>query len=319
MEIKPLIQCSYGPLADKVVLEPDFFTGFVPERRAEIVAEEAKFYHSITAPYSVDDRLNKWYEKFPSYDGAEISIKVYQPKAEKPGRAALVFIHGGGFKTCSVETHDFVPSYLAANADIVAFSVEYRLAPEHKFPVGLKDCLEAVKWVRANAGRFGIDPMKVSVGGDSSGGSFSVSLTLMARREGLPIDKQVLIYPCTDLSNIVPKKSAEVYTMVGSDPDDDGAPKETLLDTYLPDPSLVRDELVTPLIAEDLTGLPKALFIQAECDALLDDGLMYATRLKEAGVDVEAHVYNGMPHAFILRTYDETFEALDTICAFLRQ
>lgn len=318
MEFKPLIQCEYGPLAGKVDLEPDFFTGFVPERRAEIVAEEAKFYHSITASYSVDDRLNKWYETFKSFDGAEISIKIYQPRQERKDRPALVFIHGGGFKTCSVETHDFVPSYVAANADVVAFSVEYRLAPEHKFPVGLKDCYEAVRWVKAQAQRLGVDPAKVSIGGDSSGGSFSASITLMARRDGEPIDKQVLIYPATDLSNIVPKKSAEVYTMVGSTDDDDGAPKESLLDTYLPDLALVRDELVSPMIAGDLSGLPKALFIQAECDALLDDGLIYAQRLKDAGVEVEAHVYRGMPHAFILRTYEETFEALDTICAFLK-
>ena len=105
--------------------------------------------------------------------------------------------------------------------------------------------------------------------------------------------------------------------MVGSS-DDDAAPKETLMDTYLAAPAQVRDELVTPLLAEDLSGLPKALLIQAECDALLDDGLMYGRRLKDAGVDVEAHVYKGMPHAFILRTYDETFEALDAICAFLK-
>lgn len=318
MEFKPLIQCEYGPLADKVNLEPDFFTGFVPERRAEIVAEEARFYHGITAPYSVDGKLNKWYETFKSFDGTEISIKIYQPRAEGKDRAALVFVHGGGFKTCSVETHDFVPSYLAANAGVVAFSVEYRLAPEYRFPIGLKDCYEAVKWVKAQAQRLGIDPAKVSVGGDSSGGTFSASMTLMARRDGEAIDKQVLIYPATDVGGLVPKKSAEVYTMVGSTDDDDGAPKETLLDAYLPDPALVRDELVSPLVAEDLSGLPKALFIQAECDALLDDGLMYARRLKDAGVDVEAHVYRGMPHAFILRTYEETFEALDAICAFLK-
>ncbi len=317
MHIEPLIHCDYGPLAAKVNLEPDFFTGFVPERRAEIVAEEAKFYHGITAPYSVDDRLNKWYESFPSFDGAEIQIKIYQPKAPGSRRPAFVFVHGGGFKTCSVETHDFVPSYVAANAGVVAFSVEYRLAPEHRYPVGLKDCYAAIEWVRAQADRLCIDPMKVAVGGDSSGGSFAVSLTLMARRVGLPLDKQVLIYPVTDPSGIVPKGSAQVYTMVGSS-DDDDAPKETLMDTYLADPAQVRDELVTPLLAEDLSGLPKALLIQAECDALLDDGLMYGRRLKDAGVDVEAHVYKGMPHAFILRTYDETFEALDAICAFLK-
>lgn len=317
MQIKPLLTSDYGPLASKVVLEPDFFTGFEPQRRKEIVAEEAKFYHSITEPYSVDDRLEKYYTDFASFDGERIPIKVYSPKKPGSGRAALIFIHGGGFKTCSIETHDFVPSYVAANADLVAFSVEYRLAPEHKFPVGLKDCFEAVKWVQGNAERFGIDPLRVSVGGDSSGGSFSASLCLMARSENVKIASQVLIYPATDIGNLVEKKSAQVYTMVGATDDDDG-PKETLLDTYLADPAQVNDELVSPLVAKDLSGLPKALFIQAECDALCDDGLMYATRLKEAGVPVEAHLYKGMPHAFILRTYEETFEALDTICAFLK-
>ena len=97
MEIKPLIQCDYGPLAAKVVLEPDFFTGFVPERRAEIVAEEAKFYHGITAPYSVDDRLEKWYERFASFDGSQIDIKIYRPKAARSVRPAFVFFHGGGY------------------------------------------------------------------------------------------------------------------------------------------------------------------------------------------------------------------------------
>ena len=318
MEIKPLIQCEYGPLADKVVLEPDFFTGFVPERRAEIVAEEAKFYHSITEPYSVDAQLDKWYEQFESFDGTKIDIKIYRPKAPAGTRAAFVFFHGGGFKTCSIETHDFVPSYVAANADIVAFSVEYRLAPEHKFPVGLKDCFEAIKWVRAEAARLGVDPTKISVGGDSSGGNFAAAITLIAKREGFTLDKQVLIYPCNDLSGVYPKRSAEVYTMVGSSSDDDDAPKETILDCYLSDPSQAHNDLVSPLLAEDLSGLPKALFIQAECDALLDDGLMYATRLKDAGVSVDARVFKGMPHAFILRTYEETFEALDTICAFMR-
>jgi acetyl esterase len=316
MMLEPIIKCDYGQLADKVMLEPDFFTGFEPANRHEIVAEEAKYYHGITEPYSVDMKLNKWYEEFNSFDGEKVKIKIYKPKMFTRDLPVFVFFHGGGFITCSVETHDFVPSYIAANANVIAFSVEYRLAPEYKFPIGLRDSFEAVKWVKSNASRFGADAEKISLGGDSSGGNFTAALSLIARDEGFKLDKQVLIYPATDLANIYPKKSATIYTMVGTS--ENGKKKNSTLDNYVDSPELIRNKLVTPLIEEDLSGLPKALFIEAECDALVDDGLMYAKRLQDAGVSVEAYIFKGMPHAFILRTYEETFEALDKICAFLR-
>jgi acetyl esterase len=104
--------------------------------------------------------------------------------------------------------------------------------------------------------------------------------------------------------------------MVGSD--NDAAEKgPTFLEMYLGGDADTRDPMISPLLAGDLSGLPEALFIQAECDALCDDGLIYAKRLRDAGVQVECELYRGMPHAFILRTYDETFAALDRICAFL--
>lgn len=317
MEFKPYIKSDYGELASKVNLLPDFFTGFQPERREEIVAEEAKFYHSITEPYSVDNQLEKYYVSFPSYDGSEIKMKVYMPKNLSSSTAAWVFTHGGGWMTCSVETHDYVPSYVAAKAGVVSFNIEYRLAPEHKFPVGLEDSYAAIKFIIENAERFKVNTARISVGGDSSGGNYAAALALMARDRGeFKLDKQVLIYPATDLTGSVRKKSAEVYAPVGGG--DNDASAVSFSDIWCSSADEVKSPYVSMLLAENLSDLPEALFIQAECDSLCDDGLMYAQRLHDAGVKVQCEVYKGMPHAFILRTYEETFAALDRIVAFLK-
>lgn len=315
---EPIIQSKYGQLDPKVSLEPDFFTGFKPERRKEITDAEAEFYRTITKPFSVDGKLEKYYISVKARDGYEIPVKVYKPKEAKGDLPALIFMHGGGFITCTPETHDFVPSYIAAHAGLMCFSVDYRLAPEYKFPVGIEDCADVLRWISANSEELGIDSDNISVGGDSSGGTYTAVLTQMMRDSGdVKLRKQVLIYPATDFSGIIPKKSAEVYTMVGSS-GEGGDTGPSFLDMYLDKGADLRDPRISPLLAKDLSGLPEALFIQAECDALCDDGLIYAKLLQDAGVAVECLIYEGMPHAFILRTYSETFAALDRICAFLQ-
>lgn len=312
---RPIVTCDYGPLDPKVSLEPDFFTGFEPARRKEIVAEEAAFYHGITQPYSVDAGLEKYDTSFRAGDGYEVPVKVYRPKGAKGDLPALFFFHGGGFMTCSVETHDYVPSYLAAKAGVMCFSVEYRLAPEYKYPMGLLDCYGACKWAVEQARRFRIDPERLIVCGDSSGGNFAAAIALMARERGdLKLWKQVLIYPALEFAGTVEKRSAQVYAPVGGVSEG----PSPMLRAYLSDPAKeVSDPLVSPVLADRFDGLPPALFIEAECDALVDDGLIYAKLLQDAGVPVECAVYKGMPHAFILRTYEETFQALDRICVFL--
>lgn len=316
MKYDPIVACNYGPLNPKVDLLPDFFSDFVPEKRKEIVTEEASFYHSITSPYSVDDKLVKNYFDFTSFDGATVQVKAYRPRNVSEPLPALIFVHGGGFMTCSVETHDYVPSYLAANAKIMVFSVEYRLAPEYKYPTGLQDCWSAVQWVYQNAAQLKVNPRRISVGGDSSGGNFAAALALMAKKEHFVLEKQLLIYPVTDMTGTLEKRSSQVYTMVGGDKDDAGT--NSLLQIYTEAGTDPFDALISPVFAQDLSGLPRALFIEAECDALLDDGLIYAKRLQDAGNQVECHIYEGMPHAFVLRTYEETFAALDTMCEFLK-
>ncbi len=316
-EYAPFLKCNYGKLDPKVILEPDFFTGFDPIHRKEIVAAEAEFYHSITKKYSMDSKIEKYYINVAARDDYNIPVKVYRPIKIEPSCPALIFIHGGGFITCSPETHDFVPAYIAANTGFVCFNVDYRLAPEHKFPKGVEDCYDVAKWINLHAYELGIDNSKLCIGGDSSGGNFAAVLTQMTKESGeLSFWKQVLIYPATDFSCGIPKQSAAVYTMVGAD---DEGKSPSFLELYLPDGEDVKNPQVSPLLHEDLSNLPTALFIQAECDSLCDDGLYYAKALQDAGVKVQCEIYKGMPHAFILRTYDETFEALNSICRFLNE
>lgn len=314
---RTFLQSEYGPLDPKVNLEPDFFTGFKPENRKAITDREAAFYHSITAPYSVDDQIRKTYITVTARDGYSIPVKVYRPLHATGKRPALLFLHGGGFITCTPETHDYVPSYLSAKAGCVCYSPDYRLAPEAKFPVGLQDCQDVLHWISDNADAEGVNANAISVGGDSSGGNFTAALTLL-ERGGIAIDKQVLIYPALDFTGEIPKRAAEVYAPVGSAPDSSEDPEPTFLERYLNPGDDLHNVLISPLMEKDLSGLPKALFIQAECDSLCDDGLMYAARLQDAGNQVICKLYKGMPHAFILRTYEETFAALDEIAAFLR-
>ena len=314
---EPFAKSDYGSLNPKVDLQPDFFTGFEASKRKEIIKAEAEFYHSITEAYSVDEKICKYYVDVETRDGVKIPVKVYSPLNCDGNIPALLFMHGGGFITCSPETHDFVPSYIAANAGVMCFSVDYRLAPEYKFPKGLEDCWDTAKWIFENAQELKVDKGRISVGGDSSGGNYTAVLTHMAKDSGgLDFYKQVLIYPATDFSGLVSKKSTQVYAPVGGGERSD---VPDFLLQYLPENIKFDDPAVSPLLREEFSGLPPALFIQAECDSLCDDGLYYAKCLSEDGVDVKCRIYKGMPHAFILRTYDETFAALDYICEFLKK
>ncbi|MEG1491881.1 MAG: alpha/beta hydrolase [Oscillospiraceae bacterium] len=316
-KFEPIKTCNYGPLNPKVILEPDFFTGFDNTRRKEIVTKEAEFYHSITAPFSVSNKIQQSYIYVEATDGYKIPVKVYRPKNCDEKIPAMLFLHGGGFITCSPETHDYVPAYIAANAGVACFNVDYRLAPEHKFPTGIEDCCCVADWINSKAEELKLDANKLCIGGDSSGGNFAAVITHIAKDEGnLRFWKQVLIYPATDFSGNIPKKSAAVYAMPGTSDGESSSP--SFLDQYLSTPEDRNNPRVSPLLRNDLKDLPEALFIQAECDALCDDGLYYAKALSDAGVPVQCEIYKGMPHAFILRTYEETFAALDRICSFLR-
>jgi acetyl esterase len=225
---------------------------------------------------------------------SEIPIRVYTPDAPAP-RPAMVYFHGGGWVLCDLDTHEVVCSAIAHRAGAVVVSVDYRLAPEHKFPAALTDAYAATTWVSANAARLGIDAARISVGGDSAGGNLAAVVSLKSRNENGPaIALQALVYPVTDLSStstVSYLEFAEGYQLSKS-------MMEWFRDQYLPDSGAARDPYASPLLAPDLRGLPPAVILTAECDPLRDEGEAYGKRLAEAGVPVTCTRYAGMIHPF---------------------
>ncbi len=225
--------------------------------------------------------------------GGAIPVRIYSPAGNGP-RPALVYFHGGGFVIGSLETHDHTCRALANAARCVVVAVDYRLAPESKFPAALDDCYAATSWVAENGLAIGVDPSRIAVGGDSAGGNLAAVVALLARERGGPrLAFQLLVYPATDAAcdTASCRENAEGYLLT----------RRTMLwfwDNYLADPADGRSPLASPLRAEKLDGLPPALIITAEYDPLRDEGEAYAERLREAGVPVECARYAGMFHGF---------------------
>lgn len=230
--------------------------------------------------------------RIPGPNG-EIPVRIYTPKG-KGAFPALIYYHGGGWVLGDLESVD-VPCRLIVNrADCVVVSVDYRLAPEHKFPAAVEDAYSAAKWLAKNAESVNVDSSRIAVGGDSAGGNLAAVVALMARDKGdLSIIYQMLIYPVTDYSFKTDSytKNAEGYLLT----------KEDMIwywNHYLRHEDDGKNPYASPLQAENLSGLPPALVQTAEFDPLRDEGEHYAERLKESGVFVEAKRYNGMIHGY---------------------
>lgn len=225
--------------------------------------------------------------------GGEISVRIYSPAGEGPF-PALVYYHGGGWVIGNLDTVDVPCRMLANRAGCVVISVDYRLAPEHKFPTAAEDAYAAVEWVAEHAASIGVDPERIAVGGDSAGGNLAAVVALMAREQGGPtLAYQMLIYPVTNHSYDTDsyRNNPEGYFLT----------KNTMVwfwNHYLGDEQDGQNPYASPLLAKDLSGLPPALVITAGFDPLRDEGEAYAARLKAAGVPVEATRYDGMIHGF---------------------
>ena len=225
--------------------------------------------------------------------GGDIPIRVYSPKAQKPLRA-LIYFHGGGWVLGDLESHDHVCRALANSVPCVVISVDYRLAPEHKFPAAVDDSYAATQWIGNHAYQLGVDRSRIAVGGDSAGGNLAAVVSQIARDRGDPhIIHQLLIYPATDMRMGMPS----------IDENADGplltkAAMHWFVNHYLNGERDRIDPLASPLLATNLRGLPPAFIITAECDPIRDEGEAYGRRLKDAGVPVDVERYEGMPHGF---------------------
>jgi acetyl esterase len=224
----------------------------------------------------------------------EIKLRAYTPVASGGAALpALIFFHGGGWVIGDLETHDATCRTLANETGARVIAVDYRLAPEHKFPAAAEDAYAAAKWVETNASTLGIDPNRIAVAGDSAGGNLAAVVCLMAKQKGGPrIVHQLLIYPVTQFKADTGSMSsfAEGYFLE----------KKTMhwfFDQYAPgvDPN---DWRLSPLAAPDHAGLPRAYIITAGFDPLRDEGKAYADKLNRAGVAAVYLDYPGMVHGF---------------------
>lgn len=227
--------------------------------------------------------------------GRNIGARFYVPENAGETPPVVMFFHGGGWVLGSLDTHDGTCRELARASGAAVLSVDYRLAPEARYPAAAEDCYDACIWAEANADQLGIDASRMAVAGDSAGGNLAAAVSLMARDRGGPaLRHQMLIYPVTDTNfettSYVSNGGGEYFLSTGS--------MQWFWGHYLGETSPVDASLARVLHVEDLTGLPSATVITAQYDPLKDEGDAYAKRLTDAGVTTDHQMADGMIHGF---------------------
>jgi acetyl esterase len=256
------------------------------ERRAAMNAIAANPNFPKHPVHAIEDRA------VPTPIGS-IPVRVYRP-SEATALPVLVFFHGGGWVTCGLDTHDQLCRQLCDAVGCVVLSVDYRLAPETKFPGAVDDCIAAYDWATRHAHEIGGDTERIAIGGDSAGGNLAAVVALLARERALPAPKlQLLIYPVTDreLDSDSMVDNAKGYFL-------EAEGMRWFWDHYSRTPADFDDWRFSPLRAESVQGLPRAVVITAEYDPLRDQGEAYGRRLRAEGVPTEIVRGDGMFHGF---------------------
>ena len=228
----------------------------------------------------------------PVRDGQSIPARLYAPSRD--ALPLLVYFHGGGFTVGSVATHDSLCRHLSHLAQCAVVSVDYRLAPELKFPTAVHDAWDAVQWLAAQGTTLGLDTRRLAVGGDSAGGTLAAVCAILARDAGLPLSLQLLFYPgCAAHQDTPSHKTFETGFVLEE-------PHITYFFNQYINSAADRDDWrFSPLNAPDVDGVAPAWIGLAECDPLVDEGVMYADKLRLAGVPVDLEIYRGVVHEFI--------------------
>jgi acetyl esterase/lipase len=268
---------------------PLFLRAETPEQaRAKMQALSEARPFPVVPMYDVEDR-------HITGPHGQIPIRIYTPEARTP-MGVLIYFHGGGFVLGTLEIYDFLCRSLAAAAGCLLVAVDYRLAPEHKFPAAPEDCYAATRWVAENARALGGDPAQIAVGGDSAGANLATVVALMARDRGGPrLCFQLLFYPAISSANDTPSQrefAADGYILSRAD-------MEWFWGHYLNSADDARNPYACPNLARNLAGLPPALVQIASHDPLRDEGEAYAKQLRRAGVKVTCTRYEGVTHGFV--------------------
>lgn len=304
MPVDPQIQALLNLRAEL----PELHTLSVADARAQFAARD---FPGLRLP-AVAGVVNRKMQG----PGGSLGLRIYTPLGDGPF-PLMVFFHGSGFVVCSLDTHDGMCRNLCAGTGCVVVSVDYRLAPEAKFPAAPNDCLAATQWAVANAATLGADPGQVLVAGDSAGGNLAAVTAVRIRDEGGPrLLGQLLIYPVTDYYEpATPSmtENAEGYGLTR-------AGMIWFWNHYLRTPSDAANPHASPLRVADLSGLPPALVMTAQYDPLRDEGELYADRLRQAGVPTEMKRWDGMNHGFFFwpGVVDRAGAAMDEACLWVK-
>ena len=260
-----------------------------------LTAQQARAFYDMGGPMldlqppPAVDRVQAL--SIPVRDGHTCAARLYAPASEQP-LPVLLYFHGGGFTVGSLATHDVLCRQLSRHGHCAVVSLDYRLAPEHRFPTAQHDAWDALLWLKAQGATLGLDSTRLAVGGDSAGGTLTAVCALMARDAGLPLALQLLLYPgCTGRSNLASHHTFGKGFLL------DTSTIEWFFDHYI-DEAARDDWRFAPINAPDHSGLAPAWIGLAECDPLVDGGMAYADTLRMAGVPVDLEIYRGMIHGF---------------------
>ncbi|MFT2019758.1 alpha/beta hydrolase [Streptomyces sp. 796.1] len=306
MPLDPQMQALYDRRAQQEV-RPLYTMTLAEARAADLAA--------IQADAGTPEPVAEVHEEQFAGPGGPLPVRVYRPAGEGP-LPVLVYFFGGGWTLGSLDTGDAICRSLANAAGCLTIAVGYRLAPENPFPAAPQDCFAGVQWAAEHAARFGGDPSRLAVGGDSAGGNLAAAVSLMARDAGGPgLLAQLLVYPNTDCLADTPSRRENTDPLLFNDKS-----VQWYWDNYLTDPDDGRHPLASPLRAPDHSGLPPALVLTAEYDPLRDEGEAYAARLRESGVPAESVRYPGVAHGFFAMagSLDAGRSAIERAANYLR-
>ena len=286
----------------------------------EMTTEEARALYRMMRPLNEDLAVGEVIERSVPGPAGAVPVRIYRPQPQGPHPLVLYF-HGGGWVIGDLDTADAACRDLCETAGCVVASVDYRLAPEHRFPAAVDDCYAALEWVAANGDQLGGNG-RLAVAGESAGGNLAAVLCLKARDEavlkgsGPQIDFQLLLYPVVDHDLSRPS-----YVDNGAGYILETPTMRWFWDHYCPDSASRSHPYASPLKAADHSGLPPALVMTAEFDPLRDEGNLYAETLAAAGTQAEAVCCDGLVHDFFAtaQQFKASRAPFETACAALRE